>query len=112
MEPAAEFRVPGSVPRLNAMPAASSERKLTAVVVADVVGYSRLTAADEEGTIARLRDMKTTILDPAVARHHGSPSDIDLTYGELGAYVMRHEISVEGPLRGGAGVGRARRAGR
>ena len=35
----------------------------------------------------------------AVARHHGSPSDIDLTYGELGAYVMKHEISVDGPLR-------------
>ena len=27
------------------------------------------------------------------------PSDIDLTYGELGAYVMKHEISVDGPLR-------------
>ena len=35
----------------------------------------------------------------AVAVHHGSPSDIDLTYGELGAYVMKHEISVNGPLR-------------
>lgn len=35
----------------------------------------------------------------AVMRHHGSPSDIDLTYGELGAYVMNHEIGVDGPLR-------------
>ena len=35
----------------------------------------------------------------AVALNHGSPSDIDLTYGELGAYVMKHEISVKGPLR-------------
>jgi DNA-binding transcriptional MerR regulator len=35
----------------------------------------------------------------AVARHHGSPRDIDLTYGELGAYVIKHEISVDGPLR-------------
>jgi DNA-binding transcriptional MerR regulator len=35
----------------------------------------------------------------AVARHHGSPSDIDLTYGQLGAYVIKHEISVDGPLR-------------
>jgi effector-binding domain-containing protein len=31
--------------------------------------------------------------------HRGSPSDIDLSYGALGAYVMRHEISIEGPLR-------------
>src|SRR6478609_7519669 len=35
----------------------------------------------------------------AVARHHGALSDIDLTYGRLGAYVMKHEISVDGPLR-------------
>jgi effector-binding domain-containing protein len=35
----------------------------------------------------------------AIARHRGSPSDIDLTYGELGAYVIKHEISVDGPLR-------------
>ena len=31
--------------------------------------------------------------------HRGSLADADLTYGELGAHVMRHEISVEGPLR-------------
>ena len=59
------------------MPAASvpsaqpSERKLTAIVVADVVGYSGLTAADEEGTIARLRELRSQIVDPAVARHRG-----------------------------------------
>ena len=35
----------------------------------------------------------------AILLHHGPPSDIDLTYGELGAHVMRHEISVDGPLR-------------
>ena len=35
----------------------------------------------------------------AVARHHGSLADIDVTYGTLGAYVMKYEISVEGPLR-------------
>jgi effector-binding domain-containing protein len=35
----------------------------------------------------------------AVTRHHGSLSDIDVTYGKLGAYVMKHEISVDGPLR-------------
>jgi DNA-binding transcriptional MerR regulator len=35
----------------------------------------------------------------AIARHDGSLIDIDLTYGELGAYVMKHEISLDGPLR-------------
>jgi adenylate cyclase len=53
------------------MAAAPSERKLTAVVVADVVGYSRLTAADEEGTIARLRELRSELVEPAVARHRG-----------------------------------------
>ena len=53
------------------MPATSSERKLAAVVVADVVGYSRLTAEDEEGTIDRLRRLRSEIVDPAVARYHG-----------------------------------------
>jgi DNA-binding transcriptional MerR regulator/effector-binding domain-containing protein len=35
----------------------------------------------------------------AVIRHHGPIANIDLTYGELGAYVIAHEISVQGPLR-------------
>lgn len=35
----------------------------------------------------------------AVTRHHGLLSAIDLTYGNLGAYVIKHEISVDGPLR-------------
>jgi effector-binding domain-containing protein len=34
----------------------------------------------------------------AVIRHHGSQRDIDLTYGELGAYVMKHEVGIDGPL--------------
>jgi TolB-like protein/class 3 adenylate cyclase len=48
-----------------------SERKLAAVVVADVVGYSRLTAEDEEGTIARLRRLRSEIVEPAIASHRG-----------------------------------------
>ena len=55
----------------NANAAAPPERKLTAVVVTDVVGYSRLTAVDEEGTIARLRELRSEIVDPAVAHHRG-----------------------------------------
>ena len=35
----------------------------------------------------------------AVIRHHGSPSDIDLAYGQLGAYVMKHAIGVDGSVR-------------
>jgi TolB-like protein/class 3 adenylate cyclase/Flp pilus assembly protein TadD len=59
------------MPAASAPSAQPSERKLTAIVVADVVGYSGLTAADEEGTIARLRELRAQIVDPAVARHRG-----------------------------------------
>jgi DNA-binding transcriptional MerR regulator len=50
-------------------------------------------------TIGRVVSLIIPGAELAVARHRGSPSDIDLTYGELGAYVIKHEISVDGPLR-------------
>ena len=46
-------------------------RKLAAILVADVVGYSRLAGADEEGTLARLRALRSDLIDPAIAAHHG-----------------------------------------
>jgi hypothetical protein len=46
-------------------------RKIAAILVADVVGYSRLASADEEGTLARLRALRSELIDPAVAAHHG-----------------------------------------
>ena len=46
-------------------------RKLAAILVADVVGYSRLAGADEEGTLARLRALRSDLIDPATAAHHG-----------------------------------------
>jgi TolB-like protein len=47
------------------------QRRLAAILAADVVGYSRLTGADEEGTIARLRALRRELIDPAVAEHRG-----------------------------------------
>jgi len=49
----------------------SETRKLVAILVADVVGYSRLTGADEERTLARLRGLRGDLIDPAIAAHHG-----------------------------------------
>jgi adenylate cyclase len=46
-------------------------RKLAAILAADVVGYSRLTAADEERTLARLRALRSDLIDPTIAVHHG-----------------------------------------
>jgi adenylate cyclase len=49
----------------------SEARKIAAILVADVVGYSRLAGADEERTLARLRALHGDLIDPAVAAHHG-----------------------------------------
>jgi class 3 adenylate cyclase len=46
-------------------------RKVAAILVADIVGYSRLTGADEEATIARLRALRAELFNPAVASHDG-----------------------------------------
>ncbi len=53
------------------MTAGEIERKLTTILVADVVGFSRLAAADEERTLARLRALRSDLIDPAIALHHG-----------------------------------------
>ncbi len=47
------------------------ERRLAAIFVADVVGYSRLIRADEEGTLDRLRALRDEIIYPKVAEHNG-----------------------------------------
>ena len=47
--------------------AMSETRKLAAILVADVVGYSRLAGADEERTLARLRGLRSDLIDPAIA---------------------------------------------
>jgi TolB-like protein/class 3 adenylate cyclase len=47
------------------------ERRLAAVLAADVAGYSRLMGADEEGTLARLKAVRKSVVDPAIAEHRG-----------------------------------------
>jgi adenylate cyclase len=46
-------------------------RKLAAILAADVAGYSRLAGADEERTLARLRALRSDLIDPTIALHHG-----------------------------------------
>jgi adenylate cyclase len=47
------------------------ERRLAAILAADIAGYSRLIGADEEGTLARLRTLRRELIDPAVTGHRG-----------------------------------------
>jgi adenylate cyclase len=46
-------------------------RKIAAILVSDVVGYSRLAGADEDRTLARLRALRSDLIDPTIAVHHG-----------------------------------------
>ena len=47
------------------------ERRLAAILAADVVGYSRLMEADEAGTHTRLKALRKELIEPALARHKG-----------------------------------------
>src|SRR5499427_907641 len=46
-------------------------RKLAAILVSDVVGYSRLAGADEDRILARLRALRSDLIDPTIAVHNG-----------------------------------------
>ena len=49
----------------------SETRKIAAILVADIVGYSRLAGADEDRTLSRLRGLRSDLIDPAIDAHHG-----------------------------------------
>ena len=46
-------------------------RKIAAILVADIVGYSRLAGVDEDRTLSRLRGLRSDLIDPAIEAHHG-----------------------------------------
>src|SRR5215831_9895136 len=53
------------------MPGQAPQRRLAALLAADVVGYSSMMQADEAGTLATLKALRTEILQPLVSKHHG-----------------------------------------
>jgi adenylate cyclase len=55
----------------RAVGAMSESRKLAAILVADVVGYSRLAGADEDRILARLRTLRSDLIDRIISIHHG-----------------------------------------
>src|ERR1051326_7902973 len=52
-------------------PSHGIERQLLAILAADIAGYSRLMEADEEGTLAQLRECQVELLKPCIAAHQG-----------------------------------------
>src|SRR5260370_38272214 len=79
-----------------------TERRLAAVLAADMVGYSRLMEVDETGTLARLKTHRIELIDPAIAKNRGR---IIKTTGD-GMLVEFH--SVADALLCAAGVQRRR----
>ena len=53
------------------MASTRTERRLAAILAADVVGYSRLVEQDEAGTLAAMKDMRDAVIDPLLAEHRG-----------------------------------------
>src|SRR5437773_7824868 len=58
-------------PRGCVMSSKHVERRLAAILAADVAGSCRLIGIDEEGTLAQLKALRTTLFDPKVVEHHG-----------------------------------------
>jgi len=73
------------------------ERKLAAILAADVAGYSRLMELDEAGTFERLKARRTELVEPAIAAHRGSIFKLmgDGLLAEFGSVVDAVECAVE-----------------
>ena len=74
---------------IKSMAIARVERRLAAIMVADIVGYSRLIEADEAGTLEAIRDLRRAVIDPLLARSHGRIVKLmgDGLIGEFGSVV-------------------------
>lgn len=59
------------VSRASGRDGKGTERRLAAVLAADVAGYSRLMSVDEEGTFAALKAHRRELIDPKITEHHG-----------------------------------------
>jgi TolB-like protein/class 3 adenylate cyclase len=75
------------------------ERRLAAVVLADVVGYSRMMAADDEGTLAHQKDHQRNFIEPEVAKYRGeivnTPGDSILAEFPSVVDAMRCSIEIQ-----------------
>ena len=73
------------------------ERKLTTIVAMDVVGYSRMMEMDERGTLDRLKEARSSVIDPAIARHSGRTFKLmgDGTLAEFASVVDALQCTVD-----------------
>ena len=82
----------------------SDSRKLAAILAADVVGYSRLAGADEDRILARLRALRSDLIDPTIAVHHGRvvkrTGDGALVEFRSAVVAVRCAVEVQNALEG------------
>ena len=73
------------------------ERRLTTILAADVVGYSRLMAADEAGTLVSLKALRRELFEPKTAEYHGRVVKLmgDGTLMEFGSVVDAVTFAVD-----------------
>ena len=73
------------------------ERRLTTILAADVVGYSRLMAADEVGTLTSLKAIRRELIEPTTTEHHGRVVKLigDGTLMEFGSVVDAVRFAVD-----------------
>ena len=86
------------------MAEARVQRRLAAILAADVAGYSRLMGSDEEGTLAALKACHREVIDPKVAAHRGrivnAPGDaVLIEFAERGGCNPMRRRNTEGDGR-------------
>jgi adenylate cyclase len=86
----------------------SETRKIAAILVSDVVGYSRLAGSDEDRTLARLRALRSDLIDPTISVHHGR---IVKRTGDGSVIEFRSVVDAVRCTRSAARDGRAQRGG-
>ncbi len=79
------------------------ERRLAAIMAADVVGYSRLIRSDEDGTLAAFKSLRSDLIGPKMAEHHGRVVKL-MGDGLLAEFASVVEAGASG-RRGAAGDG-------
>jgi len=96
----------------EALPEGRVQRRLAAILAADVAGYSRLMGADEIGTLAALKILRREVVDPAIIEHHGRmvkttgdgmlvefASAVDAVNCAMGVQAQMADRNCDGPNR-------------
>ncbi|MBD2750422.1 hypothetical protein IC232_27570 [Microvirga sp. BT688] len=90
----------------------TAQRRLAAVLAADVVGYSDLMSKDEEGTLSRLRDLRRQVIEPRIRIHHGrlvkTIGDGFLVEFASPVEAVRCAVDLQEALAGSSGKGGAK----